>query len=95
MATDGGRSAAPMLIGAGLIAQSVGYVILAVSTLAALGLDRSGYPVLGWLGHPLWILAGALLSVIGGISCGYGCLLGVSAWNAVVPRRAPAVSGSR
>lgn len=63
---------APMLIGAGIIAQSVGYAVVVLSALAALGLDRSGYPVVSWLGHPGWIMGGALLGVVGGIVSGYG-----------------------
>ncbi|MFC6355944.1 hypothetical protein [Luethyella okanaganae] len=75
MATDDRYSVAPVLIGAGAIAQSIGYAILLLAALAALGLDRTGYPVVSGLGHPAWIVIGALLGIIGGIVSGYGYFL--------------------
>ena len=75
MVTGKQRRAGPLLIGGGVCAQSIGSSLLLLATLAALGLDRSGYPVVSGLGHPAWILLGALLGVIGGLVTGYGYFL--------------------
>lgn len=69
---DSRSGRAPALIGTGVVLQSVGLTLLVLAALAALGLDRSGYPVVSALGHPAWIIVAALLSVCGGIITGYG-----------------------
>lgn len=72
MARETRYSAGPAFIGAGAAAQSIGYALLLVSALAALGLDRAGYPVVSELGHPIWIAIGVFVSVVGGIMSSYG-----------------------
>jgi len=62
-----------------MAAHSVGSVVFLLAALAALGLDRTGYPVVSSLGDPIWILCGAALGVIGGVACGYGYFLSMDA----------------
>lgn len=66
---------APVLIGVGVIMQSVGFAILLLATTALVGLDRSGYVVVSGLGRPTWIVVGALFGVVGGGFSGYGYFL--------------------
>lgn len=75
MVTDKHRRVGPLLIGGGVCAQSIGISLLLLATMAVFGLDRSGYPVVSGLGHPAWILLGALLVAIGGLVTGYGYFL--------------------
>ena len=66
------RSNAPALIGTGMVLHSVGLALLVLAASAASGLDRSGYPVVGALGHPIWIVIASLVSVGGGVIAGCG-----------------------
>ena len=75
MVTGKQRRIGPLLIGGGVCAQSIGISLLLLATMAVFGLDRSGYPVVSSLGHPAWILLGALLGAIGGLVTGYGYFL--------------------
>ncbi|WP_308799165.1 hypothetical protein [Agromyces silvae] len=83
----------PVLIGAGVAAQSIGFALMVLAALAALGLDRSGYPIVSWLGHPALILGGALIGVAGGLATGYGWYLAVAANDQSTDARGVAPAG--
>lgn len=65
-------SSGPALIGVGIALNSIGLTLLVLSAFAALGLDRSGYPVVSILGHPTWIVVATLLSLGGGLIAAFG-----------------------